>query len=511
MNVEGKTSVLFGAIGTFVFVGILLALVMVPQSAPQAQSDMLRKTIDEASRAHNQVLGLLAGPTVKVSGKLPPIFEKGSDENITVLEAGLQNTVIPERLEKLKEDITSALGKAPEARKEVKAAAYTLLGQVHSTKAQYYLQSVGNASRQIDKATAAIDTGIISAHEHLVRIGQLTPHTRSSVTAADKMKSESQSDKKRIEGDITARTSEIATLQGKRSASLTAATTHANKASELQVLSAIAEGEKKRKLQEQSFAEETLAHKATQNAEDTQIRIDRIKSTLIILKIELTSAMTSGKSGAKMVDDFALTRKEAKAELDGETQAISAIAREIIANADALVTACDKAEADQASAIQQYVSALEAIKQLQKHASGSGLEGISGEAGVLMGRAWASLSLVSSRQAVAMTGERIKALWETAALKGTLSKTAGKITAFAGKIQSDKDAAAGDFATAAALYEDATGKMDSKFKWNYQCRELQARRARHWLTGDADDKARADLLKQSLEELKGFPYVDDAL
>ncbi|MCP4379143.1 MAG: hypothetical protein GY794_23600, partial [bacterium] len=259
---EGKTSVLFSAIGTVVFVGILLVLLMIPQSASQAQSGDLRKAIDEASRAHTQVLGLLAGPTIKVGDKLPPVFEKGREDNITVLDAGQLNTVIPERLKKIKEDITGAIGKAPEARKEVKAAAYALLGQVHSTEGQYYLRSTANASRQIDKAVADIDTGIISIHERLVRIRQLTPHTRSSVTAADKMKSKSQIDQKRIKGDITARTSEIAELQGKRGELLTGAARHANKASELQVLSAIAEGEKKRKLQEQSFVEETLAHKA---------------------------------------------------------------------------------------------------------------------------------------------------------------------------------------------------------------------------------------------------------
>ncbi|MCP4379765.1 MAG: hypothetical protein GY794_26815, partial [bacterium] len=343
-----------------------------------------------------------------------------------------------------------------------------------------------------------------------VRIRQLTPHTRSSVTAADKMKSKSQIDQKRIKGDITARTSEIAALQSKRNELLSGAARHANKASELQVLSAIAEGEKKRKLQEQSFVEETLAHKSTQNAEDAQIKIDRAKSALVMLKIELASAQTSGASGAKMVDTFASARSEAKAELDKETQAMNATAREIIAGVDALITACSKAEADQASAISQYDSALEAMKHLQEQVSESDVYGVSAKAGVLMSKAWASLAIVSSRRTVATTSERIKTLFETAALKDTLPKTAG-MTAFAGKMQSDKDAAAESFAAAATIYEDVTSKVDRKVKWSYQCRELQARRMRHELTGDADDKARADLLKEDLGELKGFPYVDEAL
>ena len=55
-----------------------------------------------------------------------------------------------------------------------------------------------------------------------------------------------------------------------------------------------------------------------------------------------------------------------------------------------------------------------------------------------------------------------------------------EMAAFAVKAQDNKDVAAKSFAAAAKLYEEATSKAD-QFKWSYQRRELEARRARHRL------------------------------
>ena len=507
---QGKTSVLFGAIGIVVFGGILAVLVMMPQSASQVQTDILRKTVDRASRIHNQVLGLLAGPTVKVDGKLPPIFEKGNEANITVLEARQQNTAIPERLDQLQKDLKAALDEAPEAREETKAAAYSLMGQVLAAKGQYYLRSAENAAVQAGQAIAAIDTGIMSVQERLVNIRQIKPLIQTQVTVADKMKTDAEADVTRLESAITAQTSAITTLQTERAEYLAAATKYSNEASELRTLSAVAKRDKRRELQEQSFVKERLANKAGLDAEDAQTKIDRAKSAVAIMNLELTGAKAGIASGTEMLKGFADNREVAKGELDKETLAINKTGQEIARNADTLIVACGKVDAGQASATRQYTAALEAMKQFRQHASDSSAEAISGEAGVLMGKAWASLAVVSSRQAVEATSARLKVLWETAALEGNSPKTA-EMAAFAGKAQNDKDTAAENFAAAAKLYEEATTKADTRFKWSYQCRELQARRARHWLTGDADDKTRASLLEQELEALKGFPYVDSAL
>ena len=74
---QGKTSVLLSVISIVVFAVIMLTLAMMPQSVLQAQTDGLRQAVDSASRQHNQVLGLMAGPTVTVTGEFPPIFKKG--------------------------------------------------------------------------------------------------------------------------------------------------------------------------------------------------------------------------------------------------------------------------------------------------------------------------------------------------------------------------------------------------------------------------------------------------
>ena len=506
---QGKTSVLFVAASIVAFGVILAVLVMAPQSVSQAQTDMLRKTVDEASRKHNQVLGLLAGPTVKVDGKLPPVFVKGNETNITVLEASQQNTAIPERLDQLGNDLKDSLDKAPQAREEVKAAACLLMGQVLAAKGQYYLQSAQNAAANAGRAMAAIDTGIMSVQERLVNVRQIEPLVKPKVTAADKMKTDAQADVTRLNSEITDQEAVIAKLKNERKGYLDAATKHSSDASELRTLSAAAEREKRRELQEKSFVKEKLANQAGLDAEDAQTKIDAAKSKVVLLKIQLASAQAGIKSATEVLKGFADKREAAKGELGKETLAMNAAGQEIAKNADALIVACAKVDAEQASAIRQYTAALETIKQFRQYASDSSAEAISSEAGVLMGKAWASLAVVSSRQAVEAIGARLKVLWETAALAGSAPKTA-EMAAFAGKAQADKDTAAEGFAAAAKLYEEAAAKAD-KFKWSYQCRELQARRARHWLTGDADDKTRANLLEQQLEELKGFPYVDSAL
>jgi len=507
--------------GILVFVGIMAGLVMMPQSASQSQTDMLRKTIDRASRIHNQVMGMLAGPNVKVDGKLPPTFEKvkknDKDEikqehldRITVLDAGHQNTTIPKRLDELQKELKASLDKTPEARKETRAVAYSLIGQVLAAKAQYHLRCAESAAVQAGQAIAAIDTGILSVQEGLVSIRQITPLTQTRETVADKMKTDAETDITRLESAITAQESAITELQTKRGELLATATKYSNEASELRTLSAVAERDERLKLLEKSFVQQKLANEAGQDAEDTQTKIDNAKSALAIMNLELSGAKLSVVSGTGVLKGFAGNRDAAKGELDKATLAINKTGQEIVGNVDTLMVACEKVDAEQASATQQYVAALEAMKQFRQHASASNAEAISSEAGVLMGKAWAFLSVISARQSVEATNARLKALWETAALEGTPPKTA-EMSAFTAKTQGDKKAASDSFAAAAKLYEEATAKADTRFKWSYQCRELRARRARHWLTGDPDDKTRADLLEQQLEELKGFPYVDNAL
>jgi hypothetical protein len=228
-----------------------------------------------------------------------------------------------------------------------------------------------------------------------------------------------------------------------------------------------------------------------------------------LLNTELTSATAGVASATAVLKGFADKREAAKGDLDKETIAMKAGGEKIVKSAASLIAACGKVDAELASVARQYAAAVETMKQFRQYPSGSSAEAISSEAGILMGRAWASLAVVSSRQAVEATGARLKALWETAALDGSAPKAA-EMAAFAGKAKDEKTAAAESFAAAAKLYEEATAKAD-KYKWNYQRFELQARRARHSLTGDADDKARADLLEQQLEELKGFPPVDSVL
>ena|GEM_PF-4214315 len=507
---QGKISVLFGAI-SIVVVGVILAVfVLMPPSTWQAHTDMLRKTVDRASRGHNQVLGMMAGPSVKVNGKLPPIFVKGTEANITVLEARQQNTIIPERLDELRKELNVSLDKAPEAQAEAKAAAYALMGQILDAKAQYYLQSAANAALQADQAIAAIDSGIVSVQKRLANIRQITPLTQTRETVATKMKTDAEADVTRLESAIAAQTAEITKLETERAEYLSTATKYSNEASELRTLSAVATRDKRRELQEQSFVKEKLANKAGQDAEDAQSKIDKAKSAVTMMNLELTSAKTNVVSADEVLKGFSDNREAAKGELDRDTLVINKIGQEIATNVDALIVACGKVDAAQGAVSEQYTAALDAIKQFKQHVAKSGVEAISSEGGVLMDKAWASLAVVSLRQSVEATGARLKALWETAALEGDPPKAA-EMAAFAGKVQSDKDAAAEGFAAAAQLYQEATAKADTRFKWSYECRELQARRARHQLTGDADDNTRANLLEQQLGELKGFPYVDSAL
>ena len=509
---QGKTSVLFGAISIVVVGVILAAFVIMPPSASQAQTETLRQAVDRASRGHNQVLGLMAGPTVKVDGKLPPIFEKkGTEANITVLGARQQNPVIPDHLKKLSEEIKAAIDKAPEARGDAKAAAYSLMGQILDARAQYYLQSAANAAVELDRAVAVIDTGIISVQKSLINIKQIAPLIETRENVASKMKTDAEANVTRLESDIAAQVAIITEQETKRAEYLDAATKYNNEASELRTLSAVAQRDKRLELQEKSFVQEKLANKAGQDTEDAQTKIDSAKSAVALMNIELTSSKASIVSATEVLKGFAGNREAAKGELDKATLAMNKIGKEIAQNAEAVIAACGKVDAAHASATEQYAAALEVIKQCRQYVSGSGVvEAISSEAGILMDKAWAAQAVVSSRQSVEATSVRLKALWETAALEGTPPKTA-EMAAFVGKVQSDKNAAADSLAAAAKLYEEATTKADTRFKWSYECRELQARRARHRLTGDADDKTRANLLEQQLEELKGFPYVDSAL
>ena len=506
---QGKTSVLFGVISIVVFGVIMMALLMMPQSASQAQTDGLRQVVDLASRQHNQVLGLLAGPAITVAGELPPTFKPGTEENIAVLEARQQNTALPGRLDQLLKDIRTAVEDAPEARADAKVAAYLLIGQALVAKAQYHLQTAENAALQAGQTIGAIDTGILSIQKRLINIRQIEPLIKTQENVAGKMKTDAEAEVTRLTSAIAAQGTAITKFQTERTERTAAATKYSNEAGELRILSAVAERDKRRELQEQSFVKEKLANKAGLDAEDAQGRIDKANSAVAVMKIELTSAQGAIVSATEVLKGFADKRAAAKVELDKEILAMNTTAQEVAKNADALIMVCAKVDAEQASATQQYAAALETMKQLRQHASPSDAEAISSEAGIFMGEAWTSLAVVASRQSVEATNARLKVLWTTAALKGDPPKSA-EMTVFAGKAQDNKDAAAKSFAAAAKLYEEATSKAD-RFKWSYRCRELQARRARHWLTGDADDQTRATLIEQELEKMKGFPYVDSAL
>jgi hypothetical protein len=519
--VQGKTSVLFGAISIVVVGAILVGFVLTPQSASQAHTDTLREAVNRASRAHKQVLGLMASPAVKVDGVLPPIYErvKKNDkgeiteehlDRITVLGGREQNTAIPTRFDELRKELQGAIDKAPQAQDDAKAAAYALMGQILGARAQYYLQSATNAAARAGQAMAVIDSGIISIHERLANLKQNAPLVEKRETIAGQMKTDADAETTRLEGAIDVQTKIIATQETARDGYRDVETRHRNEASELRALSKLAIRDKRRELQEQSFVKDKIANKARQDAEDAQTKIDRADSAKKMLNIELTAANAGSESAAAVLKGFSANREAAKGELDTETLAINEIGKEIAKNVDLLVVACDEVDAAQVTAAGQYTAALEAIKQFQQHVSKSSVEGISSEGGVLMDKAWAAVAVVSWRQSVETISARLKALWETAPLEGDPPKAA-EMTAFAGKASTDKASAADDFATAASLYKDASTRADSRFKWSFECRELQARRARHQLTGDADDNARANLLEQHLGEMKGFPYVDDAL
>jgi chromosome segregation ATPase len=506
--VQGKTSVLFGAISIVAVGGMLAAFAMMPPSDSQAQTDELREAINLAFRKHNKALGLLAGPNVLVDGALPPTFVKGNETNITVLSPRRQNTSIPGILDKLQSEIKSAIDKAPLAASDTKAAAYSLMGQALSAKALYHLQSAVNAAADADDALVAIDTGIVSVQQGLRNIRQIAPLTQEQETVAVKMKSAAEAEMTRLKGEITKQESAITKLETDRAGFLAAQTKHSNEASELWTLSSATERQKRRDLQEQSYVKAKLANKAGQDAEDAQAKIDTARSAVVSMNIELTSAQSAAASAGGVLTKFAGNRAQAKENLDKATLAMNTTGGEIAKKADELIAACDKVDAEQATAAAQYVAALEAMKQFRQHASDSS-EAIGGQAGLLMDKAWAAVAFVSSRETVGAAGVRLKALWETAALDGAAPKAA-EMTAFAGKAVAGKKAAADSFAEAAALYEKATTQAE-KYKWSYQCRELRARRARHGLTGDAADETRAELLEQQLEGLKGFPYVDNAL
>ena len=505
---QGKTSVMFGAISIVVVIVILALLVMMPQSSSLADTDQLREAISQAARKHRQTLGLLAGPTVTVNGVLPPTFEKGEPDEIAVLGARELNSAVPTRLDTIKKEIDTAIGQCSEASADVKAAANLLLGQVLATKAKYCQQSAGNAGVQARKAMIAIDSGILSIQKRLNNVQQITPLIETQENSATKMKSDADAEVTRLKSDIAAKEAAIAELETKWAAQIASATAHSNKASELKTLSSAAEREERRSYLEKSFTESDLANKAGLEAEDSQALIDTAKSAVKSMTIELAGAEETSTSAAGVLKGFSDNRDVAKAALDAETQAMNTTRNEIAEKVAALIAECEKMDAAQASSASQYVAALEAIKQHRQHSSDS-TESMGAEAGILADQAGASLTVVSSRQAVGAIAERLKAVWEAAAIEGDVPKAA-EMAAFVEKVEADKTAAAEGFAAAASLLEEATSKAD-EFKWSYRCRELQARRARHRLTGDAEDQARATLLEEQLAEMKGFPYVDSAL
>jgi hypothetical protein len=508
--VQGKTSVLFGAISIVVFGVIIAVLTMMPQTVSQTQTDGLRNSVDLASRSHKQALGLLVGPTVKVDGELPPTFKAGSEDTITVLAEREQNTAVPERLEQIQKDIQTAVDGAPEALADAKAAAYLLLGQVHTAKAQYYLRSADNAVAQTAQAIVAIDTGILAVHGRLVNLRQIEPVTKTSVEATDTIKTDAdEASVKKLTDAIAAKKTEISKLETQRTAHTARETQYSNEAGELKTLSAVAEGKKRLDLLEDSFAKEKLANKSGLDAEDAQDDIDTATAAVAVMNIELASAKAAIESSNLVLKKFSGSREANKTELNKETLAINTIAQEIAKNADTLIAASSRVDAEHALATKQYADALAAMKQFRQHASPSDPEAISSEAGILMGAAQAAQAVISSRKAVEATAAKLEAIWQTAALKGSPPMIA-EMTAFAGKTQGDEAAAAESLALAAKLYGEATSKAE-KYRWSYQRRELAARLARHRLKDDSDDLIRANALKKALEGIKGFPYVDGAL
>ncbi len=505
---QGKTSVLFGAISIAVFIGIAALMVMMPQSSSLSDTDNLRQAVDQAARKHRQTLGLLAGPTVTVGGTLPPSFEKGNADNIAVLGARELNTVIPDRLTEIRKEIQTAIDGFPDADGKAKGEAYSLMGQVRAARAHYYRQSAENASLKAHQAIIAIDSGILSVQKRLAIANQVSPLTKTQDVVATKMKADSETALGELKTAIAAKKAEITALEAKRAAQSAAATKHSNKASEYWTLSAAAEREERRDFQEKSFVESGLANKAGLEAEDLQTLIEAATAAVTSMTIQMTSADESVKSADGVLKGFADSRGLAKSALDAETTAMNATGKDIAEKAAALVAACDQMEADLASAAKEYEAALLAMKQYRQYTSDS-IDSIAGEAGILMGQAWTSRAIVSSRQSVASLGARLTAIWESAGLDGQSPKSA-EMTAFGEKVEADKSAAAKAFGEAAQLYQTATDKAD-KYKWSFRCRELQARTARHGLTGDADDKDRATMLEQELEDMKGFPYVDSAL
>jgi len=488
---------------------IMAALVKIPPSTGQAQTDELREAVDLANRQHTQILGLLAGPTLEVDGKMPPVFEKGTEETIRVLSRMEQNTAIPGRIDKLLKELKTAIDAAPEAAAEAKSAAYAVTAQLQAAGATYDIQSAKIASAQAERAMADIDTGIRAVQDRLVNLKQIAPLTQTQDNVAGKMQADAKAKVESLGTAIAEKKAEIAQLQKDRAASLAAATKYSNEASELRTLSAVAQREERLRLQEDSFKKEKLANKAGLDAEDAQIKIDAGNAAVAMMTIEQTNAESAASSAAAVLAGFAKKRTDAKGKLDEATAGLNATGQELARKVDELIAACAKIDAGQASATQQYATAMEAVKKLREHASPSDAESIGTEAGVLVDRAWASLATISSRQAVGEINTRLKALWETSGLAGDSPKAA-ELAAFSDQADAQKTSAAADFAAAAKLYEEATLKSD-RYKWNFQLCEYRVLKARFWLTEEAKDGNRAALIRQELEELKGFPYIDKAL
>jgi hypothetical protein len=506
--VQGKTSVLFGAISIAVFIGIAALMVMMPQSSSLSDTDQLRQAVDQAARKHHQTLGLLAGPTITVGGTLPPTFEPGNNDNIAVLGAGELNTAIPNRLTEIRKEIQTAIDDFPAADGKAKGEAYSLMGQVHAAKAHYYRQSAENASAKANGVIAAIDSGILAIQKRLAIANKAAPMTKTQDSIAAKMKSDAETKFGQLQTAIATKEAEMADLKTKRAAQSAAATKHSNQASEYWTLSAAADRKERRGLQEKSFEESRLANKASLEAEELQTQFEAAVAAVTSMTIEKTSAKEATESADGVLEGFAKSRGKAKSALDAETLAMNATGKDIAEKAAALIAACDQMEAGLAGVATEYGSALLAMKQYRQYTSNS-IDSVAGEAGILMGKALGARAVVSSRQSVASLGARLTAIWELASLDGEAPKSA-EMTAFGEKIETDKSEAAKSFAEAATLYQEITDKAE-KYKWSFMCRELQARRARHGLTGDAGDKDRATMLEQELEDMKGFPYVDAAL
>jgi hypothetical protein len=508
--VQGKISVLFGAISIVAFGVVMAAVMMIPQSAAQTQTNELQEAVNIASRRHVQVLGQLAGPIVTVGDKLPPNFEEGTEANIKVLGITEQNTAIPGIIDGIQKGLKDAITAAPEANAEAKAAAYALMGQVLSTKADYYLQSSTNASSQVKQLMSTIDRGILSAQRRLGNIKQIEPRTKvSEDNNAAKMKSDADAKLGELKTAVAAQEAVIADLTAKRKVNIEDATKHNNDASALRTRSALAVGEDNLKLQEEAFAKEKLAISAALDAEDNSAKIDEANAALAMLNLQLKSAQSASDSAAAMLAEFATRRKEAKGTIGGEIQTVNAAGAELTKNAEAMMEMCGKIDAAQALAMTQYTSALEAIASMTENSDANDPEAISAKANILLGQAWASVSTLSLRQSVGATGVRLQSLWERLSIEGEAPKIT-EMAAFANTVEAGKADAGKKFGQAAALYQDATSKAD-QYKWSYQRRELQARKASHWLTGNADDQSRVELLQQQLSGMKGFPYTDKDL